>query len=352
VSKESQTIDDALDRLAAAYTSMGLPPIRPAEDVDAVLAEIREEIAPLRLPPELERFWQRVDPTSITVAPYPQPTDAAFALHCWKSHRDGSPGMTPRLLFPVAYESHGFLFVELEDGRGSGGPVFYWTYGVEPFSLQFPTITDFVDLLATMIELGEFVRHQREAHSYIEFDPDNRWKDALSVRLSAAQPLPHFGHVRELDEDVAAWPEHWLLADGLTPEKRNPRGATTTISDLLQRAATGAASEGTLRALVTSLVGSGAGSRVTIDDGTGELDLWCPAAVCTFGPRIRTEFEFDVVVRPAPDPAPDWSADQREAQSAALAHDLEAAQAAASEIYAKAFLTTAAAEATAIRPIS
>lgn len=260
--------------------------------------------------------------------------------------------MTPRLLFPVAYESHGFLFVELEDGRGSGGPVFRWAYAGSPYSLLFPTLSAFVDLLATMIELGEFVRHQLETHSYIEFDPDGRWEDALSARLSAAQPLHNFGHVRQLDEDVLAWPEHWLLADALTPETRQLRGATTTISDLLQQAATGAVSEGTVRAVVTSLAASAAGRRVAIDDGSGVLDLWCPTAVCTYGPRIRTEFEFDVVVRPAPDPVPDWSPEQREAQSAALAQNMEAAQAAVVEIYAKAFLTTAAAEATAIRPIN
>ncbi|WP_456818642.1 hypothetical protein [Cellulomonas sp. URHB0016] len=351
VSTPPQGIDHALDRLETAYKKQGLPPIRPAKDVDALLAEIRAEIAPLRLPQELERFWQRVDPASISVGPYPHPTDAAFALHCWKSHRDEFPGMTPRLLFPVAYESHGFLFVELEDGRGSGGTVFRWAYAGSPYYVLFPTLSALVDLLATMIELGEFVHHQLETHSWIEFDPDNRWDDALSVRLSAAQPLRHFGHDRELDEDVLAWPEHWLLADGLTPETRRLRGATTTISELLRQAATGAVSEGTVRAVVTSLAGSGAGNRVAIDDGSGVLDLWCPSAVCTYGPIIRTEFEFDVVVRPGPDPAPDWSPEQREAQSAALAHDMEGAQAAALEIYAKAFLTTAAGEATAIRPI-
>ncbi|NTW42617.1 MAG: hypothetical protein HGA44_22550 [Cellulomonadaceae bacterium] len=230
--------------------------------------------------------------------------------------------------------------------------MFRWAYAGSPYYLDVPTLPALVDLVATMIELGESVQHHLETHSYIEFDPDDRWEDALSVRLTAAQPLHPFGHVRELDEDVLAWPEHWLLADGLTPEKRRPRGATTSISDLLQRATTGAASGGTVRAVVTSLTGSGAGNRVAIDFGTGVLDLWCPAAVCTYGPSIRTEFEFDVIVRPAPELVPDWSSEQREAQSAALAHYTEAAQAAALEIYAKAFLTTAVAEATAIRPIN
>ncbi|MDQ8042942.1 MAG: hypothetical protein AAGC49_14925 [Brevundimonas sp.] len=347
-----QTIDVALDRLAAAYKTAGLSPIRPAHDAGSVLANIRAEIAPLRLPAELERFWQRVDPSSISVAPYPTPTSAAFALDSWKQHRDTSPGMVPRLLFPVAYQSWGYLFVELEDGHGSGGPVLEWAYGGSPFAVRFPRLSAYVDLLATMIELGEYKRREHGGGSYVEFDPDGRWKDAVTVRLSAAQPLPHFGHAFELDEDVLAWPEHWLLADGLTPAGRRLRGATTTVADLLRRASAGSRAQGTVRARVVSLAGTAAGRRVAIDDGTGELDVWCPAEVCAYGPIIRSEFEFDVVVEPTPGPAPDWSPEHHGAQSAALAHDLEAAQAAARELHAKAFGTPAAATATAVRPVA
>lgn len=121
-----EPIDGAVDRLVAVCSAAALPPVLPAGDVESVLAEVRAEIAPWRLPAELERFWRLVDPESIAIAPYPRPTSPAFALHCWQQHRDSSPGMTPRLLFPFAYQSHGFLFVELEDGRGSGGAVLEW----------------------------------------------------------------------------------------------------------------------------------------------------------------------------------------------------------------------------------
>lgn len=351
VSDELRLIDEAVNRLIAAYDAADFPPVRPANDIEATLAEIRAEIAPLCLPAELEQLWRRVDPGSITITPYPHPTDAAFALHCWKSHRDEFPGMTPRLLFPVAYESHGFLFVELEDGRGSGGAVLEWAYAGSPYLVRFPALSAYLDLLATMIELGEFTRHQTEPHSYVEFDPDHRWEDALNVRLCAAQPLHGFGHTRELDENVVTWPEHWSLADGLTPEARAPRGATTTVADLLRQAAAGTAADGTVRARVTRLAGSGAGRRVAIDDGTGVLDVWCPAAVCIYGPSVRTTFEFDVVVRPTLDPPPDWGQEHRDIEARALAQDLEGAQSAAMNLYSKAFQTPAAAEATAIRPV-
>jgi hypothetical protein len=340
----------AVERLVAAYRDAELPPIRPAgRDIDELLAKIRREIAPLRLPEELVRFWQLVDPESVTVAPYPHPTSADFALDCWTSHRDEV--VTPRLLFPVAYESHGFLFVELEDGEGQGGAVLEWGYAGSPYYVRFAALSGYVNLLAAMIELGELTRHERDLHSWVEFDPRLRWDDARAVRLAAAQPLPRLGDAREIDEDVRRWPEHWLASNGLTAEVRTPRGATTTVAELLREAAAGVATGGTIHATVTRLGGSAAGCRVSVDDGTGVLDLWCPAAVCAYGPVIRRAFEFDVVVQPNPVSAPDWHADRVKVQDRALAHDLEGAQSAAMSLYASAFQTPSAAEATAIRPL-
>jgi hypothetical protein len=352
VSEASQPIDDAVRRLVGAYREAGLAAIGPATPgIEQVLVEIKREIAPLLLPEELVRFWQLVDPATISVAPYPRPTTAEFALDSWMSHRDEFPGMTPRLLFPVAYESHGFLFAELDDGQGEPGAVLDWGYGGSPFYVQFAALSGYVDLLATMIELGEFQRHETDTHSWVQFDPEGRWDDARAVRLAAAQPLPRLGASREIDEDVRQWPEHWLASNGLTSDMRSPRGATTTVAELLRGAAIGTEVSGTIHATVTSLAGSGAGSRISVDDGTGVLDVWCPAAVSTYGPVIRRQFEFDVIVRPNPEPPPDWRPEQRDAQQYALVQDLGSAQSAAMGLYAKAFQTSAAAEATAIRPL-
>jgi hypothetical protein len=350
VRREIRPIDDATERLVAAYRGARFEQIRRAgRDVDRVLREIRREIAPLRLPEEVERFWQLVDPATITVAPYPHLTSPEFALESWQMHRDEFPGQTPRALFPVAYESHGFLFVELEDDRGHGGAVLEWAYAGSPFYVRFPTLAAYVDLLATMIELGEFTRHDTHGQSWVEFDPESRWEGAQAVRLTAAQPLLGFGDVREIDEDVRQWPERWLASNGLTTQLRALRGASTTVAELLRGAARGVMT-GTIRARVTELAGAGAGSRIAVDDGTGILDVWCPVAVCTYGPVIGREFEFDVVVQPNPGAAPNWRPEHREIQDRALSGDMEGAQAAAMELYAKVFQTSAAAEATAIRP--
>lgn len=107
--------------------------------------------------------------------------------------------------------------------------------------MRFPDVTAYLDLLATMIELGELGELARfDGGTYIQFDPDGRWRDALADRLVDALPLRGVGDVVELDENVRNWPEHWLLADGLTAASRTPRGATTTVAGLLRVAAEGA----------------------------------------------------------------------------------------------------------------
>lgn len=80
--------------------------------------------------------------------------------------------------------------------------------------------------------------------------------------------------------------------------------------------------------------------------------MWCPAAVCTFGPAVREEFELDLLVRPHPESSVDRAPEHRQAQASALAGDLGSAQAAGADLYAKAFDTVAAAEAQAVRPLT
>ena len=345
-------IDAAIDRLIAAYESAGLPPIRAAEDdAGEKLARIEAEIRPLRLPRQLDTFWRRVDPTSITVAPNPEPMSLDFALHSWISHRDDAPGMTPALLFPVCYNSHCFMFVELDGLLASGGACIVWGYGGCPFRVTFPDLSTYLDLVAEMIEQGELSQQQIEGRTYHHFDPDRRWDDRQAARLVAALPLSGFGDRIELEENVREWPERWLASDGVVPRDRGPHGATTTIAELLRDADAGVDASGTIQARVRSLAGSGTGRRVAVDDGTGTLDLWCPTAICTYGPAIESSSEFDVVVQPASSPALDVHDAHRRVLRSAEAHDLAVAQAAAVEIYALAFETIARAQATAVRPM-
>ena len=236
------SIDAAADRLAAAYRQAGLPPLRAPHRVDAVLDEIRTETAPMRLPDELERFWRLVDPESITLAPYPHPMSVAFALRSWRMHRDEAPGMTPRALFPFAYESHGFLSVALEDGQGNGGAVVQWGYGDEAFRVRFPTLTACVDLLARMIESEEFTRHDDDASPWVEFDPERRWQDAQAVRLlsAGAEAPDRAPEQREIQDNALAHDLEGIVepvagvAGGRRPRRRGGWWCTWSRRDVIR----------------------------------------------------------------------------------------------------------------------
>jgi len=350
--RRSNPVDDAVRRLADTYRDAGLAPIPPApRDIDRVLAEIQHEIAPLRLPDEVERFWRLVEPSAIQPAPFPQPCSAESTLGFWKQGRDEGWSPWPKLLFPVGIDGWAHLVVELDDGSGASGALIEGAFANFKYDVRFPDLLSYLDLWSTMIELEEFRRQEIDGRTVVLFDPDHRWEGAQAVRLSAAQPLPRLGNIREIpDDDPRDWPLHWRAANGLTSETQSPRGATTTVAQLLRDAATGQVATGTIRGTVTGLVMGGGGTRVDVADTTGTLDVWCPSAVCSYGPVISREFEFDVSVRPNPSPRPDWGPEQREATALGLAGDMRGAADAVRRAAAK-FDTTAAAQATAIRPL-
>lgn len=347
-------IDALVDRLNAALTAAGYPTTKTPLGPETQLTAVASAIAPFKLPRDVEQFWRRVDPQSLAVTAFPRLIGPEFALDTWVSHIEEIPGQLPRLLFPVAYDSHCFLFVELDDGAGSEGVVVSWGYAGSPFAVAFPNFRACLDLFVTMIEIEEFDRHSFEGRSWAYID-GQRWNDAAAVRLAQALPLSRFGTRIEFEEDIDEWPRHWLDSNGVTEEVRAPRGPTATIAELLDASVgTDTPVTGTVHGLVTFLTGNGSGCRVTISDGTGELDVWCPAAVTMFGPTMSQTFEFDVVVRPEAPSPPDAKFLACDIQEAALSHDLEAAQALGMEFFEAMFADTsaAAAEATAIRRLS
>ncbi len=85
---EIALMDAAVGRLSASYRDAGLQPIAAPTDVEQVLHDIAEAIAPLRMTAELEQFWRTVDPHSVRVAPYPTLCSPAFAPQYWRQDRE------------------------------------------------------------------------------------------------------------------------------------------------------------------------------------------------------------------------------------------------------------------------
>ncbi|HEY0118020.1 MAG TPA: hypothetical protein VGC04_04495 [Cellulomonas sp.] len=348
-------IDEALDRLIAAHDHAGLDPVRPAPaGVEQHLERIREQILPLRLPEDVARFWRRIDVSTISVAPMPGPSGPEFSLDGWVMHCQTRPLMYPRLLFPVFYQSHMFLSVELEDGRGSGGPLLAWEYAGDGYRVAAASLADYVDLLAMWIDAREFRHVHHEGRSWPVFNYESDWKQVRDARVTAAGSLGALGAARHIGEDPKDWPTHWLAAEGIDTDALRPRGATTTIADLLRRATTGVDAAGTIQVRVGRVIFTDAGGRWEVSDGTGTLDLWCPAAVMTYAAGRYRGYEVDVVVHPPRPQVPTERSGRDltgDVQAAARAHDIAGAQAAAVELYRAMFETRAQAEAVAVRPL-
>ncbi len=345
-------IDDAIDRLAGVLADVGMPEMRPpGPAIEQTLQDIERAIAPLRLPDDLVTFWRRVDPQSLAAMPYPELCTASFALDTWRNHLDVLSGMVPRLLFPMAYQSWSHLLIELASGDEPGGAIFAADYGgLDTFTLRFPSLTAYLDLLATMLDLGEVERHSTEARVWYTFDPHHEWEETATVRLAMAMPVGRYTSTT-VPGDVRAWPEHWLAADGITEQSRAPRGATTTVAALLDLAARGHEAKGTVQGLITRLSGSGSGVWATIDDGTGGLDLFCAPSETGYQPVMRRRFEIDVEVPAHPADNGGIETAAADVQAAAARGDVAAMQEAAAGLGAAMDPTAALPRATAVRPL-
>jgi hypothetical protein len=310
---------EAVDRLRQAHADAGLGQlVTPGPQIETVLGELSQAIAPWRLPRDLVTFWRSVDPDSLALAPCPRPAGPGLALRLWRGQLSPDWGLAS--YFPWCYESHDYLLVELDEPSHPRGQCFSWAGGSVPVVHAFTSVAAYLDLFATMLELREFVHHTELG--IIEFDPGRRWPDAQAVRLAATRVTP----------------------DG--PFSSQP----TTVADLLGRSARGETPNGTIRARVVALAGCASGQRIEVTDGTGRLDVWCPATLCGSGPMIDRLFDFQVAVRPGDQCLSDPSAVLSQVERATREGDLRAAVTLAAPLYDELFGTPAKAEATALRP--
>lgn len=204
----------AVVRLLAAARARGIeepwPPEQPGIGIGAVVDAVR----PLRLPVEVVMFWRLLDPAGVAPVPMPAFTTLDFALQTWHDHVS-SPGLSPRLLFPIGYESHGFLFVELDDGVRPGGAVFRHGYDDEGFVLLTHSLTDYVLRLAQAWEEGWYDEETLPDGRVWRQVREDAFDKACAEALAAAPAHPVHGRRTRVPSDPAAWPEHWVAAEHL-----------------------------------------------------------------------------------------------------------------------------------------
>ena len=190
-------IDDAVALLSAALGALDFRMPRPPEstrDIDDLAAEI----APLRLPDEIRRFWELVD-TSTLVADRPPKLDGPrYALHSWKTHH--SPGF-PEVLLPIGHESWSLLMVELHGPSDTlGGPLVEWAYGDQDFRYVAESLADWV------AETAVAVRGQRFERSR---DRDGVELALLEHIIRPPDHRPGNGGATNIPVESSHWPGRW-----------------------------------------------------------------------------------------------------------------------------------------------
>jgi hypothetical protein len=293
----SVRIDAAIDRLDEALQAAGVPGLEASADAEA-LVEIAEAVAPYRLPADLHRFWERVEFWNSPVSGWrlPEPLNARLALDAHRAslRPDLAYLLGPPVLFPIALISGDQWSVELVSEWSEGGTVF--SHEVE-YRIEYPSFSDLVEVYAELLEEGAFEVLGGRAGLLLE--PERAKQEE---RLSAAWPHPLYGDAREVSADYVGWPAHWLAAAGIDLASRIPRGATHTIAQAVE-----AAKKREIVARVVGKVvwlgGSSDGVLAVVDDGTTQLDVWCPAGTSPWGPSMSDRFEFEVAMREAVPPS-------------------------------------------------
>ena len=283
-------IDAAIEALGDALAEQGFE--RPRPPSADPLVEVRAAVAPLRLPAELERFWQLVDPATIRAEPFPGFTTPAWAIKSWHMQREQFPHREPHNLLLVGYQSWVCMWIELDDEQ-HGGTLFEGALDYDRFYRRHNRLGDWLEHVAALIDAGRGERREGSNGPYLLVqDPHD---DLPRAQRPGPPPHPFYGDQVEFPRDTLSWPTHWQLASGIDPAAAEPRGATHTIGDVLasdpQREF-----RATVVGRVIDLAGFSGGTRVRVTDGTGEIDIGCAGETTAFGIAITQHFEFDITI--------------------------------------------------------
>jgi hypothetical protein len=273
--------DTALARYLHAVRTAGAPDgeaIASPADVERVV----DGVAPYIIPPDLQRGWMRLSYWDwlIDNGDLQSPT---LSLEMWdRSVQDFGQ---PRLLFPVSYASHTYLYIELGVVGGPPGGALLLAPIAEPLVRHAPSLGWALEFITGRVEGGAA-----------------RWNGWWTSRVSeeevqsaaAGRPWPQYlRHTIDPSQSLT-WPAHWQRAQGINPADATLRGADTEIAALL---ALRPGATCRIQGRIVALASAAAGARIGVADESGEAVVWVPQSADPFGAvRIRDQVELDVTV--------------------------------------------------------
>lgn len=263
-----------------------------------LLADVEAAIAPLELPSDIRHFYSTWSVAESGALFSPELTDLSFALDTWLENN--ATGWPSTVLFPIAYASHWFHFVEL-DHAGTVGPLVYdGAYAGGEFKLAFSCLADWLEWLTAEVEAGR-VEEIWKGH----WGPaEDRDVDDTAAALDRDGILATEPRTFD-DSDRYQWPLRWNLADGFDPADYELRGATATLADFVAALRDGPAS-----ATIHCGVHSQFSPVTRIVDETGMLVAKLPRHDPPFGSGpiweidIEGEHQPDAAILPPPTPQP------------------------------------------------
>lgn len=259
------TIEAAIDLFLESQARHGLaPPADPITEEDH--AAVVEAIAPMRLPAEVVILWRAFQREDGALAAGYELWPAKAALEQWQFDIDSGLGIWPVCLFPIACESHEFRWIEL-DGPSDldGGRIWRGNYEDSEIAAVAPTLADLVASVASGWDAGLFGGVSRgNGRSLIE-DHDG-WSALLSARFGPPEVIDCW--------DRHGWPARWRLLSGLEERDLYPADIVTPISQLRGSEAWLHSGSVVIAGKVSVLLGMGLGSRVLVDDGTAQIEVW------------------------------------------------------------------------------
>jgi hypothetical protein len=261
------------------------------------IANFEKLVAPLELPGELRRLWERLNPATLAVAPRPDSAEAmsvtefadpAFSWWAYRRQVD-HPGLVPEILLCVSAGVGRFRFVELAGPHGEGGMVYEWHYGGSAFRPCFGSIAAWLGALADGLREDPQTVGERGAAM--------AWVDPATYAERARLP-----DVPPIGPEPEAWPDSWKAAARMFDGRRRPKPADRSISELLSESAERRVTA-TIEGVVERRLWGDRGTRMLVCDGTGLLDAWCAATVgAEWLLRSQRTFEVDVVAGPGLEP--------------------------------------------------
>lgn len=278
----------AVERFHELTSDKGLTPTPPKDPqaVTDLVTHLIAEVAPLQIPEELVWLWQTFDGRE-SFGSLAGGLGWRFdkELQCFFMKDDDGFMPHPKPLLPIANGEHWWYFIDLSgDELVAPGAIFEWCFTTVEYEMVALDIADVFHASSDAIELGE----ASDQGPYWLLDDGPNF--AARLRLAGATEE----QTRSIPIEILDWPQRWRDAEGITDEQIAPRGATHTIADFVEARHNGPVSGTIIAGRAGGGFGSGNGSRLFIQDETGELEVTIPSTVVQYGEKESGRFEYDI----------------------------------------------------------